>query len=550
MIRALLPLIALAACAPKDLGRTKGLEPSLSTADVLSQALAPRRYALLVGVDDYADPAFPDLKHAGHDATALGEVLASETSGGFDVVRVLTGTGRTDRDDVLVALRELRSELRREDTLVVYFSGHGTRIVADGLSRRFLLVHDTAPGDLEGSAIDLADLQGFFGALPPARKALIVDACFSGDGKSVLRPADAEAAEPPLLAGMASFGPGEAHLFATSPGRPSREDDRLGHGVYTWFLLDALSWSKADADLDDDGVVTAYEAHDHARGQVIAHTDGVQVPEAAFRVVGEADVVLTGDPKRRQARDRALVYLYPASDHGLAGARVFVDGRDRGALPGTVPVTAGRHVVRIERADGEVVVDGSVRLASGRSYRADDLVRVAQGPAHTLGARAVVLGSEPLGEAIGDGAAGIEVWGGWRVQKGPQRGLYAGWSLAGGAARPGGERPIAWAGVSGGYQNDVAAWRYRLGWGATTLWLPPAWDDRPDGDVAVVDHPDAVGWVVVGTGPVAGLGWVVSDGWALTATVRPHAALLDADLDGTLGLVPLVTSGIGLEAAW
>ena len=61
---ALAALVLLAACVPAPI-RDKGLEPSLSTAAALARALEPRRVALVVGVDAYDDPLFPDLRHAG-----------------------------------------------------------------------------------------------------------------------------------------------------------------------------------------------------------------------------------------------------------------------------------------------------------------------------------------------------------------------------------------------------------------------------------------------------------------------------------------------------
>ncbi len=319
MIRWACALLLLAGCATTGQHRMRGFTPAQSTADALAGSLTTRRKAIVIGIDDYIDPVFPDLRHAGADATAIADILHESPQSGFDDVTVLTGDHETSREGILRAMLRAQAELRREDVLVVYFSGHGTRVRDGDGWRRFLLTRDSRSSDLEGTAIDLEALQAFFAELPAARKALVIDACFSGDGKSVLRPEDRRLELEPSVLGSSTprattMGLGEAHLYATSPGRPAREDDDLGHGVYTYYLMEALSWGFADADLDGDRVVTAYEAHDYARVKTIKHTDTLQVPEAAFRVVGEADLVLAGSPDETVRRDRSLVYLYPTGN--------------------------------------------------------------------------------------------------------------------------------------------------------------------------------------------------------------------------------------------
>lgn len=548
-----LMLLACAAHGPAGDGiHARGLRPALSTAEALSQALAPQRHALLIGVDDYTDPAFTDLKHAVHDAEALAEVLGRR-DGGFDTVTALTDPADTTRDAVFRALQAAQRSLRSEDVLVVYFSGHGTRLRDGERWRRFLVTSDSQSTHLDTTAIDLATLQAFFSDLAPQRKALIVDACFNGDGKSAVRqpgelaPED-DAFVPPAL----TLGPGEAHLFATSPGRPSLEDDELGHGVYTWFLLEALSWGFAEADRDGDEVVTAWEAHDFARGRVLARTSALQVPEAQLRVVGEADVVLAGAPERRGARDRSLVYLYPRGDHALEGARLTVDGRERGALPGTVPIEPGRRHVALTGEDGAVLAEGYVVLQAGQVYRADDLARLVDGVEGGVTASAAAVTSPPLAAAIGAGAAGVELSAYKRMAEHPGRGQFVGAHL-GVARSPGQEgseeaRGMGWVGAQVGYQSDWRRLRYRAGWSLSGIWIPPDRDRDTAADVDPLLIPEQAGWIFGATGPAVGAGWVLSSLLAVEANVRVEGALLDVEQTGAPALVPWVTAGVGAEA--
>jgi hypothetical protein len=561
-------LTATLGCTPKSAPenpvssqRDRGLLPSVSTSDALSGSLTSRHRAIIIGVDDYVDPVFPDLLHAADDAEGLGEVLQSAPNSGFDDVVVLTGKSRTKRTDLIEELIRARDELRKEDVLVVYFSGHGTRVKDGDVWRRFLLTTDSRSADLEGTAIDLTSLQDFFSSLPPARKALIVDACFSGDGKSVVRPEHTAAKGQTLNAvtpRATAMGPGEAHLYATSPGRPAREDDALGHGVYTWYLMEALSWGFTEADVDGDRVVTAYEAHDYSRGKTIAHTGAVQVPEAAFRVVGEADLVLAGNADERVRRERSLVYLYPSETDPLHGASVMVDGRFRGSLPGTVPIDAGRHHVRVNGSDGDTVSEGFVILSGGNSYSVEELTRIAQGPRGGVALRLGAFASTPMANIIGPVSTGIEIWGSRRANRGARRGLL-GEAVLGFSVAPSrvvdsnintAPRFVGWGGLGIGYQQDHRRLRYRFTWAANATVIPPSWvDEAPKLPTDPTLRPGEAGWVVFSTGPSASLAYVIDSTWSLSAEGRLHGTFLDLDHNGRQQFVPMGTMTLGIELA-
>ncbi|MBX2796849.1 MAG: caspase family protein [Myxococcales bacterium] len=531
--------------------RSRGLTPARSTSEALNAALQPRRVALLVGVDRYDDPAFPALRHAGHDADLLAGVFRDPATGGFDDVRLLTGA--PTRSDVLSTLRSLTQNLRREDVLVVYVSSHGTRVQDGSRMRRYLLQRDSRAADLETTAVELEALQSWFSSLAPARKALVVDACFNGDGKSVVRPSSRSEPVPETFGPSATaMGAGEAHLFATSPGRPALEDDQLGHGVYSYFLIEALSWSFEQADRDRDGVVTAWEAHDHARGRTLERTSGAQVPEAAFRVVGTADLVLAGRPRDRKRRDRALVYLYPPPSHPLSGATLSVDGRPRGRLPGTVAVEPGRHHLSLVDAQGTLLAQGHLTLAQGRPYRAEDLTRLLRGPSLGFGVRPVFATEPAMRTAVG-ATTGLELHTYLRDDQAPGFGMFGGLSLAvaNGTRAVGGQpdaRQQLTLSLDVGTQHDWRRLRGRLSLSVSGVWLPPDHaGERPDEPVRAFDIPDRAGWIYVMAGPSAGLGWVVNETWSVGLQARVAGTWLDLDGDGRASAVWRGSVALGPE---
>ena len=543
-----LAIVALLACAPRQ--RAKGFGDSGTTAVELERALAPRRIALVIGNNAYDDPAFGPLLHAEHDASVLGDVLALPDTGGFDEVIQVIGPDQARRSQILGHLRELRTRTRPQDSVLVYFSGHGTRQLEDGAWHRYLLPPDARVADLERTAIDLQDLQGFLRLLEAKRITLMVDACFHGGGKSVGdRPVQSEDPALPALAPSAGgLQKGEAHLFATTSGRPAREDDGLGHGIYTYYLLEAMQWSFSTADLDKDGVLTPWEAHDHARARTLARTEGVQVPEAAIRTVGQGDMILAGSAQRRRNVERSLVYLYDGAA-GLDGAEVFVDGRSRGTFPGTLVVSPEPHHVTIRRADGTVLVDGDVTFESGAAYRVDDLMRATHGPSRTVGVRGGGWLSPGL-SAVAPAAWGLEAYAQRRSQRGPTKGWYAEVSLGAGGStarqvegtRVADPRASVWASTALGLQRDLGPLRLRGNLGLTGRVFPP--DALVDGGPRLSE----AGFWHVAAGPGLGVGWVQGRRAGMLEA-RAVASVLDLEGDGTTQLVPMGWVGLSLETS-
>ncbi|MEE2830478.1 MAG: caspase family protein [Myxococcota bacterium] len=459
--------------------RDKGFTPSESTAEALDATFRPRRVAVVVGIGSYDDPAFPELKWARKDAEEVSRILADPGYGGFDrVVRLLRPEeGRRDR--ILAELISLRNDLRRQDTLIVYVSAHGTMSLdASGEPHLYLVASDTRPGDLRGTAVELAEVQSFFSQIRAERKALILDACYNGDAKSTLQPTVRQRIqrmeEEPVLSRKVRLGESEAHLFASTFGRPAREDDALQHGVYTYHLLDALTWNQLEADTNGDGLVTVYEAHDHARRGTISYTTGSQIPEAYFRVVGRNDAVLVGAPEARLEEELGAVYYYGPVGDSFDGATLMVDGREKGSFPGTFTVPPGRHHIRVLGMDGTVLQDRSVRVVAGEALAAEALRSqpVVHNGFVSVGPKLRLSLTDSLHSLVGRAHAGVQVSGGYRFL-GPAEGLTlgAGIGYAPHQARfsPSGASPfylprhIVWGEVGAGYRHSLG--RLELGIG-------------------------------------------------------------------------------------
>ena len=168
------------------------------------------------------------------------------------------------------------------------------------------------------------------------------------------------------------------------------EDPNLGNGVYTHFLLQALTDGADDADLDGDGLVDVVEAHDYARDGTIRYTRGLQVPRAEYRLVGHEEIFLAGDVSARHAAESALVSAYAGL---LASARLLIDGVPRGSLPGVVAVEPGRHRMQVLTEDGRTLAEERVRFVAGEHVSIEALLEREHHPRATASLGAVVTSS-------------------------------------------------------------------------------------------------------------------------------------------------------------
>lgn len=340
----------------------------------VSKALEPKRIALLVGIQDFEDPAWRPLRFPHADADAVAAVLSDPARGRFDQVEVLPASAT--RDEIRSALRRLeRKNADERDTIVVYVSTHGTLARnARGELGRYLVARDTRVDTVAESGLALAELKAEFDGLPSRRKVLILAACHSGGGKSLL-PTALQAELVGTKAGFFVQPIEEASratvvLAASAWGETAREDERLGHDIYTHFLVQAL---RQGVDRNGDGAVTVSEAHDYARRLTYEYTGGRQRPTAETEEIGADPVVLVGRPN---GRGRPELYSYAAP---LDGFTVRVDGKPMALLPGGVALDAGAHRVQVAKGGAEPLVDERISFDAGQRMDVASLVNRAAG---------------------------------------------------------------------------------------------------------------------------------------------------------------------------
>ena len=330
-------------------------------------------YLLSIGVSKH-HKGYTPLKYPAVDATAIHRFFSREAKPGFKNTTLLTSSDHSPGVANLSALREALHQLSRSaknenDLVVIYVSSHGAIDVNEaGELKRYIVTEDSDYRNPAKSALPYEELIRSFRALPSKRKVLVLDFCHSGTGKSGISPGTL----PELNKRKGDYFPdplndtieGEFILAASEKREPALEDTRLGHGVYTHFLLKGFR-----QDLNGDGAVTITEAHSYARNQTDRYTGGRQTPTAIMHINGVDPIVVNGLKKRSYKKD-GLAFLF-SFGKGASDYRVKVDGRDYGHLGAGTGIPGGKVRLTLHNARQKTILDRVVTIDEGKEYSLD-----------------------------------------------------------------------------------------------------------------------------------------------------------------------------------
>ena len=356
--------------------------------------LKPRRLVLSVGVSKFDDPAWSDLRFSPKDAADIHRFFTAEA--GFDGGQVIGGMdgaepGRVSLDSLKKGMTRLKEANRNEeDTVVVYFSTHGSLAEKARSVERYVLTSDSRASNFAGTALSYGELLDWFQSLPSRKKVLILAFCHSGTGKSVLSKRMRARllglkggfyAEP-----LTSASEGSVILSASGWREPAREDARLKNDLYTHFLLKGFR-----QDANGDGAVSVMEAHSWAARMTWQYSGGQQRPSALSETVGEDPIVVSGEIKNT---GRAMLYAYLARNTDLL---VRIDGKDKGTVSKGVAMSEGRvRLTLLDPQNQEPVLDRVVRFEAGKEYSIGSFLHPEYPHSFTLGASALRFNSPYL----------------------------------------------------------------------------------------------------------------------------------------------------------
>ncbi|MFI1730502.1 esterase-like activity of phytase family protein [Streptomyces acidicola] len=204
------------------------------------QRLDPARsVCLLIGVDAYSGSAHDGLEKLNsvkHNLAGLRKVFLDQDIGGFPEGRVITLPNPAEAPEIMDAVEEAGA--RAEDTLIVYYAGHGLL----GTDQRLYLTLPKSRLGRPAGWVDTRHLRGAIEKSSARRVVLILDCCFSGkwirdEGESYSAPDSAELA----LSTLTQLDAGTYALTSTAHNRLSHAPDPDRCSAFTGALVDVLS---------------------------------------------------------------------------------------------------------------------------------------------------------------------------------------------------------------------------------------------------------------------------------------------------------------------
>lgn len=245
-------------------------------------------WAVVIGISQYK--GVQPLRYADKDAEAFHEYLTQYIGVPKDQITLLLN----DRATLMTLKRTLGTELKRKagekDTVIVYYAGHGAPEADasagddDGLEK-YIVPYDADPRDLYSTGLPMREVETIFQRLTPERIIFITDSCYSGaTAGRTFATASRRAVVSETFLSRLSKGKGRVVLTASKASEVSEEREDLGHGVFTYYLLEGL---KGKADADKDGIVTVDEAYSYVSKKVPEVTGQNQHPVKKGEVEGQ-----------------------------------------------------------------------------------------------------------------------------------------------------------------------------------------------------------------------------------------------------------------------
>jgi hypothetical protein len=244
-------------------------------------------WAVVVGINDY--PKTRRLKWAVNDARAFYRHLLDVIQVPDENVTLLLNEGAS-----LGRLRstlgtQLKKMAGKDDMVIIYFAGHGATEKdvlspdGDGLEK-YILPYDVDPEDLYASALPMREISHIFYRIQSERIIFIADACYSGaSGGRTISLSGIRANISDAFLDRITAGKGTIIMTASGANEVSAEDEKLQHGVFTFYLLEGLAGA---ADADKDGLITVDEIYHYVSVKVPRATGQEQHPVKKGTVEG------------------------------------------------------------------------------------------------------------------------------------------------------------------------------------------------------------------------------------------------------------------------
>jgi uncharacterized caspase-like protein len=237
-------------------------------------------YGVFIGIDKYLDPKIHSLKYAKFDAQQFYGLFEQKLSSTDRTLWLLIDQQAT-KLQIEKTIGESVSRLAREDDIVLlHFSGHGSPEAHGSIDTvsRYLIAYDTEYGSIFATGIDMGqELKILFQRIRSKLVFFFIDSCFSGlaGGRTFEGPGIRRALgyRGTISLQKLNLGEGRLVMAACDDNQVAREDAKLGHGIFTYYLLQSLTNPEYISE-----TISIGQVYDQVYLNVKHHTGGRQTP--------------------------------------------------------------------------------------------------------------------------------------------------------------------------------------------------------------------------------------------------------------------------------
>lgn len=194
-------------------------------------------HIVVVGINAYKNKINP-LTYALPDATAFKAELENDAKSIVSNIKsYLIADDDASRAGILAAFETIKKSAKPEDVFVFYYAGHG--YIHPSNKEFYLVSADVADGgeSLLKNGISAKELQAFAVDIPAQKQLFIMDACQSAGAFEQMLKHDGEQQKNLALIARST---GTHWMAASGSSETAKEFGELGHGVFTYSLLQAL----------------------------------------------------------------------------------------------------------------------------------------------------------------------------------------------------------------------------------------------------------------------------------------------------------------------
>ena len=239
---------------------------------------SPQKYAVIVGVKEFRDKGIQSLAYSTRDAEALRDYLISPKGGNFSAADItLLEDQAATKKGIETALDTVAAKVRPGDTVIVYFSTHGTPL--NDRANMGIVAYDTEVKPryrIFHTSVSDEKISGFLELVKNANVMIVLDTCYSGmafskvpgflasGAKDLFVEEDRATVQGVPQSSLMNLGTGGKDLVLAQPGgiqpgvkilvsasnanQRSWESEKLQNGFFTYHFIEGLRTKRNVAD--------------------------------------------------------------------------------------------------------------------------------------------------------------------------------------------------------------------------------------------------------------------------------------------------------------